>query len=153
MMARAGSINRDPEKNFEALWRTFHRRYPFFAVRNVDWNRQYEIFRPQVSAKTSDKQLFNIFCRMLEPLNDGHVELKAKLGGGRKKVGDPIDHTVGFEMLVQVGDTVAVGDTLARVYARPGDEADAGRVLREAITLCDEPVEALPLVAERIGSE
>lgn len=84
-MARAGSINRDPEKNFEALWKTFHRRYPFFAVRKVDWNRQYEIFRPQVSAKTSDKQLFDIFCRMLEPLNDGHVELKARLSGGRKK--------------------------------------------------------------------
>ena len=30
---------RDPEKNFEALWNTFHNRYPFFDVRNVDWKR------------------------------------------------------------------------------------------------------------------
>ena len=33
---------RDPEKNFEDLWQTFHDRYPFFALRNVDWNKQYE---------------------------------------------------------------------------------------------------------------
>ena len=30
-------IIRDPETNFEQLWKTFHRRYPFFALRNVDW--------------------------------------------------------------------------------------------------------------------
>ena len=28
---------RDPETNFEELWKTFHHRYPFFALRNVDW--------------------------------------------------------------------------------------------------------------------
>ena len=32
---------RDPEKNFEALWLTFHNRYPFFALRDVDWTKQY----------------------------------------------------------------------------------------------------------------
>ena len=34
-------IIRDPEKNFEVLWKTFHNRYPFFELRNVDWNKQY----------------------------------------------------------------------------------------------------------------
>jgi carboxyl-terminal processing protease len=53
---------RDPEKNFESLWNTFHNRYPFFQLRNVDWK----------------KQLFDILCQMLGPLNDGHIELKAK---------------------------------------------------------------------------
>ena len=71
---------RDPEKNFEQLWKTFHRRYPFFALRNVDWKKQYETYRPKVTRKTSDDELFDIFCQMLAPLNDGHVELKAKAG-------------------------------------------------------------------------
>ena len=74
---------RDPEKNFEALWNTFHNRYPFFEVRNVDWKRQYETYRPQIASETGDEELFDVLCRMLEPLEDGHVELEAKLSGRR----------------------------------------------------------------------
>jgi carboxyl-terminal processing protease len=71
-------IIRDPEMNFEQLWKTFHRRYPFFALRNVDWTRQYETYRPMVTRNTSDDELFEIVSQMLAPLNDGHVELIAK---------------------------------------------------------------------------
>ena len=74
----------DPEKNFEFLWKTFQNRYPFFDLRNVDWKKQYDIYRPKVTRKTSDDQLFDIFCQMLGPLNDGHVELKARASGARK---------------------------------------------------------------------
>jgi len=74
----------DPEKNFEVLWKTFHNRYPFFELRNVDWNKQYEIYRPQVTSETSDEELFDVLRRMLDPLDDGHVELKAKLSGHRE---------------------------------------------------------------------
>ena len=77
-------IVRDPEKNFEVLWKTFHNRYPFFELRNVDWKKQYDTYRPKVTTKTSDDELFDIFCQMLDPLNDGHVELEAKLSGHRK---------------------------------------------------------------------
>jgi len=73
-------IIRDPETNFEQLWNAFYRRYPFFALRKVDWITQYETYRPKVTRKTGDDELFNIFCQMLAPLNDGHVELIAKAG-------------------------------------------------------------------------
>jgi carboxyl-terminal processing protease len=75
---------RDPEKNFDSLWNTFHNRYPFFELRNVDWKKQYDTYRPKVTKKTSDDELFDIFCQMLEPLNDGHVELKVKAGRHQK---------------------------------------------------------------------
>ena len=78
-------IVHDPEKNFEELWDTFHNRYPFFEVRNVDWKRQYDIYRPRISSATGDDELFHIFCQMLDPLNDGHVELKARVGRRREK--------------------------------------------------------------------
>ncbi len=71
---------RDPERNFELLWRTFHDAYPFFNLRKVDWNKQYETYRPRVTKRTSAEELFHIFCAMLKPLNDGHVELEAKIG-------------------------------------------------------------------------
>ena len=73
------------EKNFEELWRTFFDRYPFFKLRNVHWNSQYDVFRPKVASDTSEDELFDIFCDMLAPLNDGHVELMAKTSGGDRK--------------------------------------------------------------------
>ena len=78
-------IVRDPEKNFEELWETFHSRYPFFELRNVDWKKQYDTYRPKVTSETSDDELFDIFCQMLDPLDDGHVELIAKASGDRQK--------------------------------------------------------------------
>jgi carboxyl-terminal processing protease len=79
------NITYNAEKNFEELWKTFFDRYPFFNLRNVDWNRQYDIFRPKVSPDTSENELFDIFCDMLAPLNDGHVELMAKTSGDDRK--------------------------------------------------------------------
>lgn len=74
-----------PEDIFEDLWQTFFNRYPFFKLRNVDWNKQYDIYRPKVTKRTSQDELFDIFCQMLAPLNDGHVELMAKAEGTRKR--------------------------------------------------------------------
>lgn len=74
-----------PEQNFDALWETFNDRYPFFALRQVDWKKQYDTYRPKVTSTTSDEELYDIFCAMLEPLNDGHVELEAKLGRPKRK--------------------------------------------------------------------
>ena len=78
-------ITRDPEKNFEELWQTFHNRYPFFKLRNIDWEKQYDTYRPKVTNETSDDELFEIFCQMLDPLDDGHVSLTVKATGHQKK--------------------------------------------------------------------
>ena len=77
-------IIRHPEKNFEELWKTFHNRYPFFELRNVDWKKQYDTYRPKVTTETSDDELFDIFCQMLAPLHDGHVELIARASGEKR---------------------------------------------------------------------
>ena len=77
--------DRDPELNFEKLWETFQNRYPFFELRNVDWKKQYDTYRHKVSKLTTDDELFDILCEMLDPLDDGHVELKGTTGPGRRK--------------------------------------------------------------------
>ena len=81
-------INRDPERNFEDLWQIFHNRYPFFELRNVDWKKQYDIYRPKVTRHTSDDELFEILSQMLDPLDDGHIELIGKVSG-RKRYFNP----------------------------------------------------------------
>src|SRR4030095_2674047 len=77
-------LNRDPEKNFEEFWNAFNNRYPFFEVRIVYWQSQYEAYRARVRRKTGDDELFDILCQMLAPLNDGHVSLM-QTSGDRKK--------------------------------------------------------------------
>src|ERR1700742_3219969 len=87
-MPRAAT-SRDPEVNFEALWRTFRNRYPFFKLRQVDWNKQYDRYRSKVTPETTADELFDILCRMLDPLDDGHVELEAKAVGRKQRYFNP----------------------------------------------------------------
>ena len=65
----------NPEALFEELWSTFNKDYACFDERNVNWQEQYDFFRPQVSSYTSDEELLIIFKSLLSTLNDGHVQL------------------------------------------------------------------------------
>ena len=61
-----------------------------------------------------------------------------ELGGGRTKVEDSVDPTVGFVVTVKPGDAVRAGEPIASVFAR--DEAGIAlgmSALREAVTIGD----------------
>ena len=45
-----------------------------------------------------------------------------ELGGGRKSIGDTIDHQVGFEFLKQLGQPVKKGEGLVTVYAQTDEQ-------------------------------
>ena len=62
---------------FDDLWANFDELYAPFEERGVDWDAQYEAYRPQVQANTSDAELFDILAAMLATLDDGHVSLTA----------------------------------------------------------------------------
>src|SRR6185369_2387815 len=64
------------------------------------------------------------------------------LGGGRRQLGDKLDLSVGFEMLVRLGDKVEAGQPLARVFGQADAVTHIKRDLLAAITVSDEPVEA-----------
>jgi pyrimidine-nucleoside phosphorylase len=73
------------------------------------------------------------------------------LGAGRARKDEAIDHSVGCEVLVKVGATVAEGEPIARIHAN--DERrleEARRRLLSALEWSDEPVEPLPLFYDRI---
>ena len=58
------------------------------------------------------------------------------LGGGRRELADPVDHQVGFEMLVRLGDKVANRQPLVRVFARSAASRSlAEQMLRTAISI------------------
>jgi len=76
--------DRDPERNFEKFWQTFRDRYPFFELRGVDWQQQYDIYKPKVTASTTQTELFGILSEMVDPLDDGHVEISGKVDGRKR---------------------------------------------------------------------
>lgn len=73
-----------------------------------------------------------------------------ELGGGRKQMSDPIDHSVGLEMLVRFGDEVSRGQPLVRIFAPPTKAAAIHPKLESAFTFADEPQPMPPLIVERI---
>jgi len=72
----------DPVSNFEYVWRSIDRTYGQFSVKNVDWDLIHRMYRPQVTAATTDEELWDILVTMLGTLNDAHV----CLGDGKRRI-------------------------------------------------------------------
>ncbi|KAA3630663.1 MAG: hypothetical protein DWQ02_17640, partial [Bacteroidetes bacterium] len=85
----------NPEALFEDLWTTFDTGYAGFEERGVDWQAQYDFFRPQVTQNTSEEELADIFKQLLATLDDGHVSLAipdSKIFYSNYIVENEIDH-------------------------------------------------------------
>jgi thymidine phosphorylase len=76
------------------------------------------------------------------------------LGGGRVRVDDRVDPTVGFVIGVTPGDVVEAGEPVATIFARDAQGIEDGRaVLRRAIVIAGEAEPALPLLSHRVTAE
>jgi pyrimidine-nucleoside phosphorylase len=71
-----------------------------------------------------------------------------ELGGGRRELGETINHAVGLELLAKVGDKVRPGNGLVRLLA-DGDATLAAQHAQQAVTLGDAPSAKLELIVER----
>jgi thymidine phosphorylase len=79
-----------------------------------------------------------------------------ELGGGRRKAGDPVDWRVGLSQVAPLGQSLAVGDTLAWVHA--ADQASAERAILQltaacTISECGSPWQASACIMERVGTQ
>jgi pyrimidine-nucleoside phosphorylase len=75
-----------------------------------------------------------------------------RLGAGRVKAEDAVDHAVGFTQLVKIGERVQAGDVLAVVHAN--DEAklaEAQAEIAKAVVIGDAAVTPVPLIDSVIG--
>ncbi|HEX9705836.1 MAG TPA: thymidine phosphorylase [Gemmatimonadales bacterium] len=77
------------------------------------------------------------------------------MGGGRLRVEDVVDPTVGFVITVKPGDKVPAGEPIASVFAKDEAGIRVGfETLQRAIVIEDRQVErALPLVSHRVTSD
>ncbi len=73
-------------------------------------------------------------------------QLVIDLGGGRHRVGDPIDHSVGIEWLVRIGEPIERQTPVTRVFARTDQHEYAASEILASITLDDLASDAPPLI-------
>lgn len=67
----------DPIAVFDYFWNMFDRYYAFFELKNMDWQAQYDEYRPKVTAATTQDELFTILSDMVAPLQDSHVNIES----------------------------------------------------------------------------
>jgi pyrimidine-nucleoside phosphorylase len=139
------------------------------AVESIDSGRALERFAQLVTAQGGDAAVCVDASRLAQAPLQGEVLAEAdgviqevaprplgwgvvELGGGRRKLGDDIDPSVGFEVLAQTGHAVATGDVLAIVHARDEAGLAAGNsAVREAVLIGEEgSPDSLPLVSHRV---
>lgn len=75
--AEAESKAKDPEYNFDVLWKTFEEHYAYFDLRGVDSEKMYNEYRPKITSKTTETELFLVLTEMLESFDDGHIGISA----------------------------------------------------------------------------
>ncbi len=73
----------NPEDVFEEVWQTLNSHYPYFEQRGINWQTMYKVYKPKINPGTTDEELFRTLCDMIEPFNDGHVNLE----NGKDRVG------------------------------------------------------------------
>jgi len=77
-----------------------------------------------------------------------------QMGGGRQKVDDVVDPSVGFVISARPGDTVKKGEPLASIYAK--DDAGVGiarAALKQAIVIGEGAADTLPLIVARVTAK
>ena len=108
---------------------------------------------PAVLPQASHVELFPAprrgFVARVEPRTIGRGIIA--LGGGRTKIDDDVDPSVGFVITAKPGDWVDAGEPLATVFASDRSGIESGRAtLRSAIVIADEADPPLPLVSHRV---
>jgi pyrimidine-nucleoside phosphorylase len=140
-------------------------------VRQLDGGGAFMKFRDMVLAQGGDVSMVDDPSKLphapvehiVKADRDGYVSrLSAdiigtaamRLGAGRERKGDPIDHAVGLKIHVRVGDRVTSATPLLTVYAQTVEQVSPRlKEIRPAIEYSDQPVEPLPLFYDVIHKE
>ena len=107
-------------------------------------------FLPLVSDSLKVKSPRSGFITTVDTTDIGHTI--AAIGGGRVRIDDRIDPTVGFVAERKLGEHIHAGDTLGVVYCADAAKArEAAKRIGAAYHVADEPVEPVKLIKEVIN--
>ena len=78
----------------------------------------------------------------------------AAIGGGRVRIDDAIDPTVGFIAEIKIGDSVSVGTQIGTVYCRDESRAkEASERIQTAYEINDQPPKKIPQLMREVINE
>jgi pyrimidine-nucleoside phosphorylase len=108
---------------------------------------------PSVLPQAAECELFAAprrgFVARVDPKAIGRAIVA--MGGGRTRVDDVVDPSVGFVVTARPGDWVETGEPLATIFSRDRAGTSIGRqALRSALVIADEAEPPLPLVSHRV---
>jgi thymidine phosphorylase len=107
---------------------------------------------PLVSESVKVESPRSGFATRINATEIGHAI--AAIGGGRVRIEDIIDPTVGFITDVKIGDKVAAGATLGTVYCRDQQKArEAAHRIEAAYEIGDEPPAEIPQLIKEVINE
>jgi hypothetical protein len=66
----------NPITNFELFWQDFDRHYGLFQVRGWNWDSIYTAYQLQVTALTTERELWIVFREMITYLDDSHTYIE-----------------------------------------------------------------------------
>ncbi|MBD1584369.1 S41 family peptidase [Pseudoalteromonas sp. S16_S37] len=86
----------DAQLNFDFAWQSVNEFQGHFTKRGVDWQKQYELFAPQIDAQDNMEKTLPIIAQMLNSLNDFHSfilfdELIIETGRKKSKLREHLD--------------------------------------------------------------
>jgi thymidine phosphorylase len=107
-------------------------------------------FLPLVSESVKVESPRSGFITKVDTTEIGHAI--AAIGGGRVRIEDTVDPTVGFTSELKLGDQIGAGEAIGMVYcADAAAAAKAARRIQAAYHVSDEPSAELKLVKEIIN--
>ena len=71
------------EGNFQALWKIIDTRYCYLDYKHINWDSIYTVYHHQLPAATTEIPFFDLMGKMLDELQDGHVNLYSEFDVSR----------------------------------------------------------------------
>ena len=66
-------VNNDFKRNYDAAWNLVNENYCFLGYKNIDWDKVYDKYLPQVEQAKDECEFFDIMCDFVDELRDGHA--------------------------------------------------------------------------------
>ena len=153
VMTGAASTTSEAEMRVEQVIRTGAAVAKLAEVIEAQGGNPQQIERPELLPKAPVRSM------LLAPRSGNIASIKAekmglasmRLGAGRFKKGEEVDHRTGFILQAKVGDYLQAGEPLVEIHARSESEA---REVQEALLACftwsDAPMTMGPLVYDTV---
>jgi len=153
VMTGAASTTSEAEMRVEQVIRTGAAVAKLAEVIEAQGGNPQQIERPELLPKAPVRSM------LLAPRSGNIASIKAekmglasmRLGAGRFKKGEEVDHRTGFILQAKVGDYLQAGEPLVEIHARSESEA---REVQDALLACftwsDAPMTVGPLVYDTV---